>query len=474
MLRFRKARRAGPLLRAGLSSLLLALLAACASTYQGGGTFRARNGNYAPPGPAEDPWGPYISEASSRYRVPEPWIRAVMRQESGGREYLNGQPITSGAGAMGLMQVMPATYDMLANRYGLGSDPYDPHDNIMAGTAYIHELYQQFGSPGFLAAYNAGPGRLSSHLAGGGPLPSETVRYVASIAPRLGGDRPARSDASDGVQYAAYQPRAAAPVIIASAANPNGSGRTLAQEAAWQTGGQATPAVPTFTTAQEAAWQTSPDQYAGSAPAPAPEPAPAPVMVASAAPPPLPVAPPEPRVTRSALAVVPPAAPVIAPSPPRSFMVAEARAGELPPALRYRPVSQPMPMPPPPPGPGLLGTIPISRHGVPEPPLPPRIQLASASAGSARLFGGRGTWMIQVGAYDTPALARTMAENARRAAPEALRGADSMVRPVATGAGGTLYRARFTGLSEGSAATACGQLHESRISCATLPPDERW
>src|SRR4051812_19669381 len=142
---------------------------------------------YPRPGPAGDPWGPHIAEAARRFRVEERWIREVMRQESGGRERdSDGAPITSSAGAMGLMQVMPRTYDMLARRYGLRGDPYDPHDNILAGAAYIREMYAIYGSPGFLAAYNAGPDRVDAYLAGTSPLPDETVNYVASIAPRLG------------------------------------------------------------------------------------------------------------------------------------------------------------------------------------------------------------------------------------------------------------------------------------------------
>ncbi len=169
--------------------LLLPLaLAACG----GGGSprlsYRPPAGRtYAQPGPARDPWGPYIREASSRYNVPEAWIRAVMRQESGGHEYRNGAPIISSAGAMGLMQLMPGTYAELEAQYGLGPDPYDPHDNIMAGTAYISELYAKYGSPAFLAAYNAGPRRLENYLATGNSLPNETVEYLASVAPRLGG-----------------------------------------------------------------------------------------------------------------------------------------------------------------------------------------------------------------------------------------------------------------------------------------------
>ena len=156
--------------------------------------------SYAPPGPAEDPWGPYIHEASARFDIPEPWVRALMRVESGGKQFLNGGLITSGAGAMGLMQVMPGTYDELRDRYNLGDDPFDPHDNIMAGVAYMREMYELYGSPGFLAAYNAGPGRLDDYLANVRPLPDETRRYVAMIAPNLRGS-PQNPSAADQLAY---------------------------------------------------------------------------------------------------------------------------------------------------------------------------------------------------------------------------------------------------------------------------------
>lgn len=145
---------------------------------------RAR-GNYVPPGPPEDPWGPYIAESSKKYDVPETWIREVMRVESGGELYHNGQLVTSRVGAMGLMQVMPETYDELRFRYDLSDDAYDPHNNILAGAAYMREMYDIYGSPGFLAAYNAGPKRLDDYLANVRPLPDETRRYVAMIGPYI-------------------------------------------------------------------------------------------------------------------------------------------------------------------------------------------------------------------------------------------------------------------------------------------------
>jgi len=135
-------------------------------------------------------WEALIAEASRRFGVPAPWVRGVMQVESSGRTTLNGRPITSPAGAMGLMQVMPETFAEMARRYGLGSDPYEPRANILAGTAFLREMYDRFGVDHFLAAYNAGPGRVEDHLRTGRPLPDETRRYVQALAPRLvGGER---------------------------------------------------------------------------------------------------------------------------------------------------------------------------------------------------------------------------------------------------------------------------------------------
>jgi hypothetical protein len=147
---------------------------------------RARS-EYRAPGPPSDPWGPYINEAAARFNFPQDWIRAVMRQESGGRlNAADGTPITSSAGAMGLMQVMPNTYAILQQKYRLGPDPFDPRNNIMAGTAYLKEMHARFGAPAFLAAYNAGPERVRGYLDGSTFLPDETVNYVAAIGPRIG------------------------------------------------------------------------------------------------------------------------------------------------------------------------------------------------------------------------------------------------------------------------------------------------
>ena len=129
-----------------------------------------------------EPYAAFIAEAAQRFGVPEHWIRAVMRVESRGEVRA-----ISSVGALGLMQIMPATWAELRVRHALGNDPYDPRDNILAGAAYLREMHDRYGSPGFLAAYNAGPGRYEEYRATGRPLPAETRAYVAALAPVVGG-----------------------------------------------------------------------------------------------------------------------------------------------------------------------------------------------------------------------------------------------------------------------------------------------
>ena len=94
---------------------------------------------------------------------------------------MHGQPITSRAGAMGLMQLMPGTWKLMRERLGLGPDPHDPRDNILAGTYYLRLMHDRFGYPGLFAAYNAGPGRYAAYLAGRSRLPGETAAYLRTV-----------------------------------------------------------------------------------------------------------------------------------------------------------------------------------------------------------------------------------------------------------------------------------------------------
>lgn len=129
---------------------------------------------------ASNSFAEFVDEASKRFAIPMNWIGTVLNIESAGDVHAR-----SPKGAIGLMQIMPATWAELRQRYDLGNDPYDPRDNILAGTAYLRELLDRFGSPGVFAAYNAGPSRYEEHLAGG-PLPDETRAYVAKLANLLG------------------------------------------------------------------------------------------------------------------------------------------------------------------------------------------------------------------------------------------------------------------------------------------------
>ncbi len=155
-----------------------------------------------------DPYADHIAEASQRFGVPAAWIRAVMRAESAG-----DPRAISPKGAMGLMQIMPVTWAGLRLRHRLGADPYDPHDNIIAGAGYIRELFDRYGSPGWIAAYNAGPGRYEDSLKGR-LLPAETRAYVAIVAPSVDG-----GDAARPIMVAAVDPLAwtRAPLFIAQA-----------------------------------------------------------------------------------------------------------------------------------------------------------------------------------------------------------------------------------------------------------------
>ncbi|HET6184780.1 MAG TPA: lytic transglycosylase domain-containing protein [Acetobacteraceae bacterium] len=385
------------------AGVLLALLAGCAGPGgQNAPRYTAVHHRYPPPGPPGDPWGPYIREASLRFGVPEEWVRAVMRQESGGRD-----DAVSSAGAIGLMQVMPDTYAMLRARYGLGDDPYEPHDNIMAGTAYIRELYDQYGAPGFLAAYNAGPRRLDAYLANGTPLPDETVGYLSNIAPHLGtrtamtGPLAVYAGPVGAEAPAAPLPPAQPPVMLARA----GAG-ACDPDAAYDPDRPCTPT-----------------QAAAPVPAPSSAPAPAPAYAVAALPPPPSYVQPAPQPVYAAQ----PAAPVYAAAPPGRAI--------LPPLV--------------------YSSAPAVR---------PQAQLASLAPAAP------GSWAIQVGAFSSQAGAHAAAEQVRAAMPDLL-GAGSVAAPPTTPFGGTvLYRARIVALSESTAASACARLSARGTACMTVPP----
>lgn len=160
-----------------------AILLAAASMLIAGAAFAPIHADAAPPAsPAAHPYAPHIAEAAQRFGIPPDWIWQVMRVESRGKPRA-----VSHAGAMGLMQIMPATWAMLSARYRLGSDPFNVRANIHGGAAYLRMMWDRYRDVRLmLAAYNAGPGRTDAYAAGRRRLPAETIAYVAAIAPALG------------------------------------------------------------------------------------------------------------------------------------------------------------------------------------------------------------------------------------------------------------------------------------------------
>jgi D-alanyl-D-alanine carboxypeptidase len=416
--------------------------------------------SYSRPGPSNDPWGPYVAEASNRFQVPPAWIRGVMRQESGGHLYdSSGELITSSAGAMGLMQVMPQTYVVLQARYGLGGDPYDPRNNILAGTAYIREMYDRYGAPTFLAAYNAGPQRVDEYLAGDGPLPDETQNYVASIAPYLGHDVPMRGPLAE---YASAAPPA-------SPDDPS--------MRAFDGGGLVTPEAPTGVMTAQAPRPAAPR------PAAPPPVAPAPVEVASAPPP------------------ADPDDPSMRAFDGGGLVTAQAPTGVMTTPVQRQAVPAPVEVaaaPAPAPAPVVTASALGGASARPAQPVPV-VQLASAQTSSDTLpalmdptprYGiarpiidpaptpvvtpvavrapTGGEWGIQIGALPDAGSARAKLASARRDAPDLLAGAGVSVTPVQHGR--TLYRARFVGLSASGAQSACARLAQRGIDCMLVRP----
>jgi hypothetical protein len=435
MIRSRLARSARPI----VACLLIGTLAACGSSQQavrgGPGSAWARPASATPPGPPNDPWGPWIQQASQRFDVPERWIREVMRQESGGR-----QNATSRVGAMGLMQVMPGTYAELQRRHDLGSDPYHPWDNIMAGTAYLRQMYDLYGSPAFLAAYNAGPRRLEDFLWGNRGLPDETRNYVARVGPRIHGSSPSRR---------------AAPEVYAAAEIPFDIPR-----------GPRRGDAATMLALREQRRAVEPGIRVAQLP-PGPVVRMDPIADGSTAAPPATLGAVTPPVARTQIAS---AGPVVAMPPVVS-------AGDF--ERRMEPIVSPgdpgtittESLPPPPatrsaPAPVAVAAAPAGRSFALIAPAQAGTLPVAPRPGPAPVSTG-GPWGVQVGAFASENLARAAAGQARdqMGAP----GARMVVERVGQG-GSTLFRARVVGLSSrAAAAQACDRLR-SRGACMIVAP----
>jgi cell division septation protein DedD len=420
------------LVQPAMALSMLAMLAACGqqaantSANRGVATHGGYNrpASYDPPGPSSDPWGPYIREASRRFDVPERWVREVMRQESAGRPRA-----TSRVGAMGLMQVMPGTYRELQARYGLGPDAYHPYDSIMAGTAYIREMYDLYGSPAFLAAYNAGPRRLEDYLWNSRGLPAETRNYVARIGPNIVSHRPSRRAAPE--IYAAAE----IPLNIPAGARRMDGATMMAlreQRQAVDPGIQVArlPAGPVVR------MEPIPDgsTFAASALA-------APVQVASLG---------NGSVVR--MDPIPDGSTAEGAAAMRSAENRGAASALAPP--RPAAVSAPTQQR----GLGLLGTAHASA-------LPPSLR-TNAARPTASPAASPGAWAVQVGAFASQNLARNAANTARMSGAPTGR---VLVQPVVAGRS-TLYRARVTGLSQSAAQAVCDRLRRNG-ACMVLSPD---
>lgn len=426
---------------------LLGSLAACADSGQKptmpatdeAQLYRAHaRGHYAEPGPPGDPWRPYIKEAARRFDVPEPWIRAVIHQESG----VFGQYALSAPGAMGLMQVMPFTYDEMRAQYGLGDDAYDPHDNIMAGTAYVRQMYDLYGTPGFLAAYNAGPGRLDAFLTRDKPLPAETRHYVAMIGPKIAGIYPANRSQTDLMATAAHGGEA----TFAAAAMPvQSNAQTRSVQLAWanRDGGGQSGAVDTNVPVQVAeapiAAEPAPRygagwQQVGVAPATGRS------AVAAAW-----------AQRQSGIASSAPSVPTASATPVQGVLMASNTIAPI----------------------GTAAAAPTGAEDDDQSDgsddatatAQPKLRLASVHLPPSRqhllpVAGGHGGWAIQVGAFGSQRQANAAAGEAR--SRTGLQGAHAEVESLHRGHV-ALYRARLTGLSRDAATRACARMRDCII-----------
>lgn len=128
-------------------------------------------------------YGDYLEQifqkASDTYNVSKDLLKAMAKAESNFRS-----DATSHSGAMGIMQLMPAT----AASLGV-SDAYNPEQNIMGGAQYISRLLEKYSGniPFALAAYNAGSGNVEKY--GGVPPFKETQNYVTKILGFFAGRR---------------------------------------------------------------------------------------------------------------------------------------------------------------------------------------------------------------------------------------------------------------------------------------------
>jgi D-alanyl-D-alanine carboxypeptidase len=327
------------------------------------------------------------------------------------------------------MQVMPDTYEDLQQQNNLGPDPFNPEDNILAGTAYIKEMYARYGAPGFLAAYNAGPEALDDYLAGNGDLPDETVNYLAAVAPNLGDSEPMTGP------LASYATGIEAVASAQPVSTPSASSFALGCDvnAAYDPGhpcaaAQSLPATQLVAAVQSGAGACDtdtaydPDNPCTSAP--------------------------DGTGSCDADRAYDPDSP--------------CTPVNQPPATADVETSEPSVMPP---SPNLAAGTSLYMPTAPSQPapLPPQ---ATAAASAPAAIGG--AWAVQVGAFSNPGLARAVAEGARAEASAQLANATIALPATPPFGGLILYSARLTNLSANAAAQACATLNSHQLPCIVL------
>ena len=249
----------------------LMTMAKLATMFAGGfasGGLVPRQGYQAGGEPEEDTIAGYRRSA-----IEDMFNRGIIPNESGGRQFNErGEPLRSSAGAVGIGQIMPSTGPEAARLAGVSWDPErferDPNYNRQLGLAYFTQQLRQHGDPlRAAAAYNAGPGRLGSALAGGedyfSRLPNETQDYLRRFYSRLepsGLIPPALASSVLNAQAAPAQPTGVAPPAASqretqTAESPDWFKERLAKNEYWL--------VPLLTGLGTMA--SSPSRYLGSA-----------------------------------------------------------------------------------------------------------------------------------------------------------------------------------------------------------------
>jgi D-alanyl-D-alanine carboxypeptidase len=335
---------------------------------------------------------------------------------------------------MGLMQIEPETYQDLQSQYGLGADPFDPHNNILAGAAYINEMYQRYGAPGFLAAYNAGPENVDAYLNGSSSLPDETVNYLAMVTPNLG------TQVAFSGPFANYQAGAAGQVTPTPADFASGCDENAAYD----------PDHPCTATAQTSVIQGQPAIMAsasagtcdadnaydpddpcsadGSCNTNAAYDPDSPCTPAQA--PPVQTAQAQPAPTQLAQTTPPPSQPdcgssaVFNPACPASVIASVDSAPPPPSQAAYQPVA----------------------------PATPE------------------NWGIQVGAFESAGLAQNVAQNALAQLSSIVENASVAVSSTTPFGGNILYQARLIHLSAQQAVQACSALNNRQLPCVVVRP----